>query len=121
MSVSNLLDNPLGNRLLKTFLKIGHRHDKSNALISLECYELCNTIGDGNIERYRDYLDDLIELCPSYLWEEKLNDAIDESESDVYIRLQSVLHELKRECVQTIESHNDFDRFRRELLRKIGK
>lgn len=120
MNVSGLVSNPLGNRLFKAFLKIGHRHDKSSAMISLECYELCNKIGD-NIERYRDYIDDLIELSPSYLWEEKLNEAIDESESEAYDRLQSVLDELKLECVQTIGSHIDYDRFRRELLRKIGK
>lgn len=120
MNVSELVNNPLGNRLLKAFLKIGHRHDKSNAMISLECYELCNTVSE-NMERHRDYMDDLIELCPSYLWEDKLNEAIDESESEAIDRLQSVLDELKLECVQTIESHNDFDRFRRELLRKIGK
>lgn len=120
MNVSGLVNNPLGNRLFKAFLKIGHRHDKSNAMISLECYELCNTIIE-NIERYRDHMDDLIELCPSYLWEEKLNDAIESEESEVIDRLQSVLDELKLECVQSIESHHDFDRFRRELLRKIGK
>lgn len=120
MNVSGLVNNPLGNRLFKAFLKIGHRHDKSNAMISFECYELCNTISE-NIEQYRDHLDDLIELCPSYLWEEKLNEAVDESESDAIVRLQSVLDELKIECVQTIQSHRDYDRFRRELLRKIGK
>lgn len=120
MKVSVLINDLLGNRLFKAFLKIGHRHDESNAMASLECYELCNTVCE-NIERYRDYMDELIELCPSFLWEEKLNDAVNEAESDTIERLQSALDELKIECVRSIENHNDFDRFRCELLRKIGK
>lgn len=69
-----------------------------------------------------DDIDALIELCPSFLWEERVNDAID---SDKHVRdkrsLTQLLHELKKECVRSIECHNDFDRFRQELLRKIGK
>lgn len=120
MNVSGLVNNSLGNRLFKTFVKIGHRTDKSNALTSIECYELCNTIIE-NIERYKLYIDDLMELCPDYSWEEKLNDAFDATESEAIDRLQLVLNELKFECLRTIECHNDYDRFRRELLRKIGK
>lgn len=121
MSVSGLVNHQLGNKLFKTFLKIGHRTDKSNALLSLECYELCNEILD-NIQSYRDYFDDLIEMCPSYLWEEKFNEAVElESDTKVQRTLEELIDELKIECLDSIECHNDFDRFRKELLRKIRK
>lgn len=119
MNVNGVVNNPLGNNLLKTFLKIGHRTDKSNALLLLECYELCDKV-QPNISSYQEHLDDLFELCPSFIWEQRINDAI-EDEDLVNIRLETVLNDLKRECLCSIESDNDFHRFRLELLRKIGK
>lgn len=121
MNVNGIIHNDEANKLLKTFLQIGHRSDKSNALLLLECYELCERIS-GDLDAYRDHLDDLFELCPSFLWEQKINDAC---EADTPDRIQRLLNEvltaLKKECVGNIECDQDFTRFRRELLRKIGK
>lgn len=119
MNVNGLVNNSIGNNLLKTFLKIGHRTDKSNALLLLECYELCDKML-SNIESHRDHLDDLLELCPSFVWEQRLNDATDD-EDQPNERVKEVLGELKKECLNSIECDNDFQRFRLELLRKIGK
>lgn len=113
MGASDLFNRPLGNHLFRAFLKIGQTNDESYAMAMLNCYELCDKI-IHNIEQYRDYMDDLIELCPSYLWEEKLQNAIESK-----ILLQSVLNDLKLECVQTIKTHHDFDRFQRGLLQKF--
>lgn len=122
MSASALVTHLVAKPLFRNFLRIGHRTDKSNALLSLECYELCDKIINNASADNAEDVDALIELCPSYDWEERVNDAI---ESDKKINdkrnLRQLLHELKRECVRSIECHNDFDRFRKELLRKIGK
>lgn len=121
MNVKGLIHNDDGNKLLKTFLKIGHRSDKSNALLLLECYECCEQIL-GDIESYRDHVDDLLELCPSFLWEQKINDATELATADeIHRHLEDVLIALKKECLGNIECDPDFTRFRHELLRKIGK
>lgn len=121
MNVNGIIHNDEANKLLKTFLQIGHRSDKSNALLLLECYELCERIL-SDLDGYRDHLDDLFELCPSFLWEQKINDACEADTPDHIQRLlNEVLTALKKECVGNIECDHDFTRFRRELLRKIGK
>lgn len=121
MNVKGVIHNEDSNKLLKTFLKIGHRSDKSNALILLECYECCDRIL-SDLESHQEHLDDLIELCPTFLWEQKINDACEADTSDEIKRqLDVVLNDLKKECLCNLESDHDFARFRRELLRKIGK
>lgn len=121
MNVKGIVHNDESNKLLKTFLQIGHRSDKSNALILLECYEQCDRIL-GDLDSHQDYLDDLFEVCPTFLWEQKINDACEANTPDEINRqLDAVLNALKNECLCNIESDHDFTRFRRELLRKIGK
>lgn len=126
MNVRGIIHNAEANQLLKTFLQIGHRSDKSNALLLLECYELCEKIVN-NLDSYRDHLDDLLELCPSFLWEQKINDACDtidtaaDDDEKQRQQLAEILVALKKECAGNIECDLDFTRFRRELLRKIGK
>lgn len=121
MSASGLVTHPLCKLLFRNFLKIGHRTDKSNALLSLECYEICDKL--LNEKQFNsDIVDELIEMCPSFVWETKINNAIDyTTKTNDKQQITHLLNELKRDCVNTIECHNDFDRFRKELLRKIGK
>lgn len=122
MSASAMVTHPVAKPLFRNFLLIGHRTDKSNALLSLECYELCDKIINNAFANKAEEIDALMDLCPSYDWEERVNDAVD---SDMRMHdnrnLLQLLHELKRECVQSIACHNDYDRFRKELLRKIEK
>lgn len=122
MNVNGIVTNPVSNNLLKTFLKIGHRTDKSNALLLMECYEKADKLFH-DISNYRDQLDDLIDMCPSFLWEQRLNDACEDDDNlDLLkIKLGEVLTALKKECLCNIESDNDFVRFKQELLKKIGK
>ncbi|XP_031639873.1 uncharacterized protein LOC116351867 [Contarinia nasturtii] len=125
MNVKGVIHNEDSNKLLKTFLKIGHRSDKSNALCLLECYEKCCECCDRillDLDSLQDYLDDLIELCPSFLWEQKISSACEADTSNkIKQQLGEVLNSLKKECLNNLEGDHDFARFRRELLRKIGK
>lgn len=121
MNVKGIVTNDDSKKLLKTFLQLGHRSDKSNALLLLECYELCGQILN-DLDAYRDHLDDLLDVCPSFSWETKINDACDANSHDnIKHQLEIVLTALKKECIGNIECDPDFTRFRRELLRKIGK
>ena len=113
MSVPGLVKNLQAKNLFRNFLKIGHRSDKSNALIALECFELCDDLLE-DVEQRTERLDELIDMCPSYLWEERLSESVSDEK-----KFPEVLDELKKECLDTIQCHNDYDRFRRELLRKI--
>lgn len=114
MNVSGLINSATGKRLLKAFLAIGHRCDKSSISITLDCYDLCERIL-CDISLYEDVVDDLAEVCPSYNWEQRALLAKSKSER------QNLLLDLKQECLSSIECDPDFHRFRRELLRKIGK
>lgn len=121
MNVKGIINNEGSKKLLKTFLKIGHRSDKSNALLLLECYECCDRIL-ADLDSHQQHLDDLLEVCPTFLWEQKINDACEADTPElVNHHLEQVLGALKKECMCNIESDHDFTRFRRELLRKIGK
>lgn len=121
MNVNGIITNQVSNNLFKTFLKIGHRSHKANALLLIECFELADKMLH-DLGSYKEYLDDLIELCPSYLWEQRLNDACDASSPEkVQSHLDEVLSALKVECLCNIEADHDLTRFKQELLRKIGK
>lgn len=114
MNVGGLVNNTVGKKLLHTFLAIGHRQDKSNITILLECYDLCERVS-CDINTYEQHVDDLAEMCPSYEWEQRIVQSRD-AETQL-----NTLAELKRECLSMIECDVDFHRFRRELRRKIGK
>lgn len=121
MNVSTLIQHSTGKTLFQNFLRIGHRHDKSEAMIHLECYEMCDKfLQNPRLCDDQDVIDDLLGLCPTFTWEQRITDAL-ENNSLRNDRIRHVLNDLKRECVNSIECHNDYDRFRRELLRKIGR
>lgn len=113
MNVNGIVTNQVSNNLFKRFLRIGHRSDKTNALLLVECFELADKmLNDFGL--FKEYFDDLIELCPSYLWEQRLEKA--EKEKPL---LGEVLKALKKECLCSIEGDHDFIRFKQNLLRKI--
>lgn len=121
MNVNGIIANQISNNLFKTFLKIGHRSDKANALLLIECFELADKMLN-DLGSYKEYFDDLIELCPSLLWEQRLEKACDASSlEEVQVHLDDVLKALKKECLCNIEADHDFTRFKQELLRKIAK
>lgn len=119
MNVDTLVVHPTGRKLFENFLRIGHQTDKSEAMAYLECHEMCDKfLRNLHLIHSSELVDDLFSLCPSFAWEQRLANSIRSND------IQSVrrgLIDLKRECVHSIECHNDYDRFRRELLRKIGK
>lgn len=121
MNVSTLIVHSTGKNLFRNFLRIGYRQDKSEAMVHLECFEMCDKfLRNINLIREQAAIDDLLSLCPSYSWEQKITDAIETHSMNHHV-IREVLNDLKDECVHSIECHNDYDRFRRELLRKIGK
>lgn len=116
MNVNDILTNQISNKLFKTFLKIGHRSDKTNALLLVKCFELINKMLN-DLSSYKEYFDDLIELCLSLLWEHRLEKACDASSSEeVKTLLKKVLKALKKECLCNIEA----DHFKKMMLKKIG-
>lgn len=124
MNVANLLVHAEGKELFKNFLRIGHRNDKSEAMIMLECHEMCTQfLCNLHLIDDADRLDDLFALCPSYTWEQRITGAIgsDKRSHSGHVEIKRILNELKCDCVHNIECHRDYGRFRQELLRKIGK
>lgn len=115
--VESILKNEESKKLLREFLQKGHKNDKSAALVRLECYELADRIS-YDLERNQKYLDDLIEVCETILWEEKINRA---READSLDELKEVLSALKVDCVREMECNHDFTRFRRNLIEKYRK
>lgn len=118
MNVQTLMAHPTGKKLFENFLSIGHLEDQSESMTHLNCFDMCEKIlHNRHLIQDQDFLDEFLSSCPSFVWEERINDAINQSDHD----LRQVIRDLKRECVHSIECHNDYDRFRRELLRKIGR
>lgn len=119
MNVSALIVHPKGSTLFRNFLRVGHRADKSEALTYIECHELCGRY-QQNLHLVHDpsIVDQLLSLCPSFTWEQRITDAFQSGHES---KISDTLSNLQQECVNSIECHNDYDRFRRELLRKIGK
>lgn len=122
MNVNGIISNQDSNNLFTTFLKFGHRSDKANALLLVECFEIAEK-RLHNLSSYKEYLYDLIELCPSLLWVHRLEKACDASSSEKKIQslLNKVLKMLKKECLCKIEADHDFTRFKQELFREISK
>lgn len=119
MNVSSLINHPVGSTLFRNFLRIGHRTDKSEALNYYQCYELCRKIIQHfQLVHDQSIVDQLLSLCPSFTWEQRITDAF---ESGHKHKILEILNSLQQECVNSIECNNDYDRFRRELLRKIEK
>lgn len=117
MNVTTLISHQIGGRLFRNFLDIDHRTDKSEVTILLECYELCDKIlQNRSLIEDTNWIDNLLNLCPFFTWEKRINDVIGDING-----MSEVLEALKQECVRNIENHIDYDRFRRELLRKAGK
>lgn len=123
MSIQSLIHNSTGNTLFKNFLRIGHRIDKSEAMEHLEFYEMCDAfLQNRQLIRDLNFIDDFLSLCPYFHWEERINNVIENNDVDqTDQQLQLILNDFKRECIHSIECHNDYDRFRREMLRKIGR
>lgn len=119
MNVSALVVHPTGGNLFRNFLRVGHRTDKSEALVFFECHELCEKyLQNLHLIHDQSNVEQLLNICPSFTWEERIIDALRGADENKIIQM---LKDLQQECLSTIECHNDYDRFRRELLRKIGK
>lgn len=118
MNVSALIVHPICKNLFRNFLRIGHRTDESEALIHFECHEMCeNFLENLQLVHNQSTVELFLNRCPSYVWEERIRTAFQGDHEHIIQTLKS----LQQECVHSIECHNDYARFRRELLRKIGK
>lgn len=118
MNISALITHPTGSTLFRNFLQIGHR-TKSEALIIFECHEMCGKyLQNLHLIHDQSNVDQLMNLCPSFTWEQRIENAIQSGNDNQIIQ---TLKNLQQECVNSIECLNDYDRFRRELLRKIGR
>lgn len=121
MNVNDLVQNNKATKLFKTFLTLGHRTDRSDALINLECYELCEKLQTNALNRTDDAYDELRELCPSERWEERLDEAIESEGNGDATALDTYFSDLMFEAKRQIELHRDYKRFQKELIRKLGR
>lgn len=88
------------------------------ALQTLKCYELSDKLLNDVDSRTEDGYDELKELMPAYIWEKRLDDAIEAKDDDA---MAEYFERLMEECKRYIETHNDFRRYRRTLLDKLKK
>lgn len=102
--------------ILKKFIefKQGGSHIKPPIMEIIECYELCESLmnGDEDLEERRADLDD---LCFTEDWEDRLSSAIDDGATDDYFR------ELMIECTRRLGEEPEYQMFKDELKRKLAK
>lgn len=115
INVSTLVTNEKGKELFRLYLET---HKTSLALQSLKCYELAEQLFNDVYSRTDDNYDALKELMPAYVWETRLDDAIDANDDDV---IKEYFKSLLEECKRLIEIHYDFKRFRKSLLDKLKR
>lgn len=112
--MSTLVSNDKAKEIFRHFLET---HKTSLALQTLKCYELAAQLNDVH-SRTEDSFDELKELMPAYIWEKRLDDAIEAKDEEVMVQY---LTRLMEECKRFIETHPDFRRYRRTLLDKLKK
>lgn len=118
MNVNQLLKDTAGLKLFKAFLKIGHERVKPTTLLNIECYELCDKLLQ-NTEFKDSLVEELVELCPTFEWEERVNEVLQCNNAET--EFPALLKELKIECINSIECDQNYYRFRQELSAKINK
>lgn len=120
MRVRTLINHETGSTLFRNFLHVEYHPDKSEVMEILECYDICDKIcKKPHLIHDPDVTDELLNLCPSFTWERKINETLrTKSNKHEVVR---TLNELKDECVDSVQSHNDYDRFRRKLLEKLKR
>lgn len=113
--MSTLVSNEKAKEIFRHFLET---HKTSLALQTLNCYELSDKLLNDVPSRTEDSFDELKELMPAYIWEKRLDDAIEAKDEDAMVEYFMRLNE---ECKQFIETHADFRRYRRTMLQKLKK
>lgn len=102
--------------MFRSFLDLGHTNHQSGAKRRLLCYEQCERLIDQTYPPCDDDVLDLQELCPSYRWEQRLDEALDQRERTALVEFCTALqHQAKLD----IEQHTDFQRFRTALRDKL--
>lgn len=115
INVSTLVSNDKAKEIFRHFLET---HKTSLALQTLDCYELADKLLNDVHSRTEDSYDEMKELMPAYIWEKRLDDAIDANDDDVMVEY---LMRLIEECKRFIETHPDFRRYRKTMLDKLKK
>ncbi|KAG4068314.1 hypothetical protein HA402_007834 [Bradysia odoriphaga] len=115
INVSTLVSNEKAKEIFRHFLET---NKASLALQTLKCYELADKQLNDKDSRTEDSYDELKELMPAYIWEKRLDDAIEAKDDDVLVEY---LLRLMEECKRYIETHQDFRRYRKTMLDKLKK
>lgn len=84
----------------------------------MKCYELADNLLNDVKSRTEDSYEELKEVMPAYVWEKRLDDAIEANDEEVMVEY---LQRLMEECKRYIETHSDFRRYRKTLLDKLKK
>jgi len=83
----------------------------------LHIYELCREILYNDLKVSDEKREELLELCPSYLWEQKLEAALEEPDTE----LEPFLNAFMTECKFRIENSKEYQRYKEVLRDKCKK
>ncbi|KAJ6629561.1 hypothetical protein Bhyg_16920 [Pseudolycoriella hygida] len=115
INVSTLVTNEKAKEIFRHFLET---HKTSLALQTLKCFELADKMHNDASIRTEDNYDELKELMPAFIWEKRLDDAIEAKNEEILVEY---FMRLMDECKRFIETHADFRRYRKTLLNKLKK
>lgn len=118
MTLIGIINDPISRKVLGKYIQLGHRSD-CDSMIKLKCYLLCSNILDNSkLIKETEVIDNLIELCPSYLWEQKLKHNFIQHNKNQSKDIKSMLTFLKRESIIELECHQDYHRFISDISSK---
>lgn len=117
MTLIGIINDPIAKKLFAKYIQLGHRCD-SESTTHLKCYYLCNKILENSkLLSEINILENLIELCPSYAWEQKIRKNLTQQKESQTKDIKSMLTFLKRESIIELECHQDYHRFISDKLK----
>lgn len=130
LSVSEILKDPIANKLLRTFIDEENPLLDSEILMFIECYEQCSfLLRNIQLIANSDEIKILLAVCPDTIWFKKINDLtlmIEKgAHSDLFKLIEQEFHkiltELKKNCLNEIEWHYTYFKFGVELRDKSDR
>lgn len=113
-NMDGFMNNP---NSIKFFRNVCDPDPNSDGQRYLRIYELCRSILLNNLNYTDEEREELTDLCPTYLWEQRFDAALECPEKE----LEPFLNALMAECKLKIETSKEYKRYKELLSEKCKK
>lgn len=119
ISLIEIINDTIYRKLFTKFL-YENQPNQGESMNTLKRFILCQRIlRNTNIFDVEEIFEKLIELCPTFLWEQKIKNLSHKGEKD--LNFIYVMENLKWESLIELICHNDYKRFLTAIKQKSGR